>query len=273
MSLKSLGILLALGSIPSAAQVSDTPPTHNAPLKLLGQHIVGDLKVADSPNWGGYAVTGTGFTQATGSWIVPAVDCSATPTSSVSFWVGIDGWTSRTVEQTGTDSDCKNGAPRYYAWYELFPKPGITIKTIKVAAGDKMSAEINYVAPEFVVTITDTTTGASFTTQAQVPKAKRESAEWIAEMNGRVFSRFGTVSFGGDYTGAAGTNAATNATVSGPISAFGKNVWQSVLETRKGVQEAVPSALSSDGTSFTVTQPGNNPARATPTALLDGLRP
>ena len=38
-----------------------------------------------------------------------------------SFWVGLDGFTSSSVEQTGTDSDCSGRTPDYYGWYEMFP--------------------------------------------------------------------------------------------------------------------------------------------------------
>jgi hypothetical protein len=57
------------------------------------------------------AVTGSkaSVTDVTGSWTVPAVDCTSpngTPNGYSSFWVGIDGYGSNTVEQIGTDSDC-----------------------------------------------------------------------------------------------------------------------------------------------------------------------
>src|SRR5437899_2952963 len=71
-----------------------------------------------STNWSGFAVTGSGVTDAKGSWIVPSVTCSSSTTYS-SYWVGIDGYSSNTVEQTGTDSDCSSGHGVYYAWYEF----------------------------------------------------------------------------------------------------------------------------------------------------------
>jgi hypothetical protein len=61
---------------------------------------------SNSYNWDGYVVTGTNFTSATGSWNVPATTCSNSPNSAAFFWVGIDGWTSTTVEQTGTAVIC-----------------------------------------------------------------------------------------------------------------------------------------------------------------------
>src|SRR5262245_16449591 len=59
-----------------------------------------------STNWSGYAVTGApgSITRVKGSWTVPAVQgpCTAQFQAS-SFWVGIDGFMSNTVEQIGTD--------------------------------------------------------------------------------------------------------------------------------------------------------------------------
>ena len=107
-----------------AASALGMNPVCAAPAGSLGplrsQSLGADGNV-NSPNWSGYAVTSKqgDITQVSGSWIVPASDCSQTPSSGASHWIGIDGYTSRTVEQTGTDSDCAKGSPRYYAWYEI----------------------------------------------------------------------------------------------------------------------------------------------------------
>src|SRR5262249_19767511 len=71
-----------------------------------------------STNWSGYAVSGFGpYQSVSSSWRQPAVDCSLTPTAWSAFWVGLDGDTTNTVEQTGTEADCSKGAAVYYAWY------------------------------------------------------------------------------------------------------------------------------------------------------------
>jgi hypothetical protein len=218
--------------------------------KLPNQAASG-IQVFTSTNWSGYAVVGQDFTQATGTWTVPAVDCSTDPKSSASFWVGIDGWDNDTVEQTGTDSDCDGTHPNYYAWFEFAPKQGVTITSVPVSPGDEMSAEVDYDGSQFVITTTNTTTGASFNTTAAFPKAKRTSAEWIAEANGYLLSDFGTVHFGPDFT-RIGANSATDSSTSGVISAFGKDTQASVIVNSKNEDLAVPSFLSVDGTSFTV---------------------
>jgi len=241
-------LLITLVALPAAAH----GPRKFSP--FAAPKATGNIQTANSPNWSGYAVTGKNFTQAKGSWIVPTVNCAGNANSSASFWVGLDGWTTATVEQTGTDSDCNGKAPAYYAWYEFFPKAGVTITSIAVHPGDVMSAEITYTAPTFTASITDETTGASFTKSALVPGAKRASAEWIAEMNGSKFSNFGTVGFGQDSTKIPATNSATNETTSGGIAVFGNNAWKSILVNNNGAPLATPSALSTDGTSFTITR-------------------
>ena len=99
-------------------------------------------KNATSTNWSGYAVTGVSgsVTNVKGSWVVPTVDCSKSPsTSYASFWVGIDGYSSNTVEQIGTDSDCSSGTPTYYAWYEFYPHFAYYVPNMRtINAGDVM---------------------------------------------------------------------------------------------------------------------------------------
>jgi hypothetical protein len=269
------GISLVLAIAPAIAQVSTAPatnpapstekiaPRQHAPRKVypnVPPRVIDNVTVSDSTNWSGYAVTGSSFTKAEGSWTVPSVNCSKTPNTYSSFWVGIDGWTSSTVEQTGTDSDCNGSSPSYYAWYEFYPKGSVNISSVSVAPGDQMSASVTYSGSQFTITIKNETTGQSYSKSSKVNSAKRTSAEWIAEApcctrGGGILplSDFGTVDFGQDYTGISDTNDATDSTVSGSINSFGAAVNESIMVSTKGVDEAVPSSLSSDGSSFTVT--------------------
>src|SRR5439155_1503462 len=64
-----------------------------------------------SLNWAGNAASGTTFTDVKGTWTEPAVTCSKNQVQIASFWVGIDGFTSNTVEQIGADADCVHGQP------------------------------------------------------------------------------------------------------------------------------------------------------------------
>jgi hypothetical protein len=272
--LRISGISFVLAIAPALAQVSSGPaatpntdvvsPRQHAPRRVYPgrpARTVDNITVEDSTNWSGYAVEGTSFTKASASWTVPTVNCSKTPNTYSSFWVGIDGWTSSTVEQTGTDSDCSGSRASYYAWYEFYPNPSIEITSVAVSPGNHISASVTYSGTQFTITLINETTGKSYSKSSTVSGAQRTSAEWIAEApcctrRGGILplSDFGTVDFGQDYTGVSSTNDATDSTVSGAIGAFGSNIFESIMVNRTtGADEAVPSALSSDGTSFTVT--------------------
>lgn len=255
---------LFLATLPVVAQVSGGPGSsseaaavslrQHAPMKFHGLRPDGTVV---SDNWIGYAVTGSSFTSAQGSWTVPSVNCINTPRSYSSFWVGIDGYSSPTVEQTGTDSDCHNKNPVYYAWYEFYPARSVIIDSISVSPGDQIAAQVTYNGTEFTVTITDQTTGESFQGSTVVSGAQRSSAEWIAEAPSSSrkvlpLSDFGTVFLGADYTGVGGTNDASDASTSGPIEDFGASVQNIVMVNAQGGDKAVPSILTSDGTSFSV---------------------
>lgn len=257
---KRLGIVLALAALPALAQVSSPTiisPRQHAPMRLHATLPDGSV---ESENWSGYAVTGSGFTKAIGSWTVPSVNCSQTPNTYAAFWVGIDGYSSNTVEQTGTDSDCNGSTPSYYAWYEFYPAFSVVIPGMTISPGNQMGAEVTYSGTEFTIVIKNFTTGKSYRKSSTVAGAARSSAEWIAEApcctgGGGILplADFGTVDFGPDYTNIKGTDVATDSTTSGAISKFGSNVNAITMVSGSGTQEAVPSALSSDGTSFTVT--------------------
>jgi uncharacterized repeat protein (TIGR03803 family) len=220
---------------------------------------------ATSSSWSGYVVSGTfgSVTDAKGSWIVPAVTCAGSGSSFSSFWVGIDGYlpTSSTVEQIGTESDCADGAPSYFAWYEFFPAIDVVIENFPIQAGDKMSAEVRYSSGLFILTITDETTGLSAPpVTGTAPSAARSSAEWIAEdprsPDGvlQPLANFGTAAYGSDNTGAANTCAATIGAKTGGIGSFSGAT--KITMVNAGFSEAVPAPLSTDGSSFSVaTQP------------------
>jgi hypothetical protein len=265
---KRLGVLLALAFLPALGQVSDKPASsltgmelfklQHGVMKFHAQRLDGSV---ESNNWSGYAVTGTKFTQAAGSWIVPSVNCTKTPNTYAVFWVGLDGYADTTVEQTGTLAVCSGKTAAYYAWYEFVPNEDIQlISTVAVSPGDKISAAVLYDDPGFTLKITNVTTGNSFSKKGKpTGGAKRESAEWIAEAptgsSGILpLSNFGTASYGQDSTDVSDTNYASDSTVTGPISDFGSNAKAIIMvtEAAKPKDKAVPSALSTDGSSFTV---------------------
>jgi len=259
---KRIGIMGAIATLPAFAQASSAPasaerlalaPRQHAPIRNLVEHGDG---TASSTNWSGFAVTGSSFIGVKGTWIVPTVTCG-TGDQYAAFWVGLDGYSSSTVEQTGTDSDCDGGEPNYYAWYEFYPYPSFEITSLKIAPGDRMGAKVVYNGSEFTIAIADLTTGQYFTKSATVPGAERSSAEWIAEApcctaGGGILplADFGTVLFGGDNTGRAGTCSAEDSSTMGPIGSF--PAIKEITMAKDGIKESIPSALSSDGTSFSL---------------------
>jgi hypothetical protein len=218
-----------------------------------------------STNWSGFAVTGPNgsVSDVKGSWIVPSVTCASKKTATYSsYWIGIDGYSSSTVEQTGTDSDCSSGHGVYYAWYEFYPAGSVQISGFTVHPGDVVSAEVSYSSStgQFTTTITDGS--QHFSTSASVSGAARSSAEWIIERPALCsrfrctltsLSNFGTVSLGQDYTSVSGTNYATISGSSGAIGSFGSSVVRITMVNSSGKTLAEPSTLTSDGTSFTET--------------------
>src|SRR5438093_13582912 len=135
--LPSLAILALSSLLPAFATAQAVVFTHSNGISNCPTGTV------CSTNWSGFAVTGSGVTDAKGSWTVPSVTCSSSTTYS-SYWVGIDGYSSNTVEQTGTDSDCSSGHGVYYAWYEFYPNPSITIGGFTVLPRDKISPEVSF---------------------------------------------------------------------------------------------------------------------------------
>ena len=240
------------------------------------------LENGTSSNWAGYAVgypnvsrpKAGSVSDVSGSWVVPAVtggDVSGNTYSSV--WVGIDGYASNTVEQIGTEEDWINGQAVYSAWYEMYPQYPVTISMV-ISPGDTITAKVEYTTTpvasnkgkgsgkgngnggggknsgSFVLTLTDITTGASYTTVQTSNSAKRSSAEWIVEAPwaGGVLplADFGTVTF---------TNASftINGTTSSNIAGLGSATYDQInMAYSDGTLKAQTSALSGGGSGFDV---------------------
>ena len=158
-------------------------------------------------------MTGGRYTTVSSTWTQPAVNCGSQTTYS-SFWVGLDGDTTGTVEQTGTEADCSGGKAVYSSWYEMYPKFPTNYRDT-VAPGDHFHASVTTDGKgNFTLTISDTTRGWSHSTSARLKSAKLGSVEVIAEApssSGGVLplSNFGTVSF---------SNAMANGTLLGSLS-------------------------------------------------------
>jgi len=105
--------------------------------------------------------------------------------------------------------------------------------------------------------LTDVTTGEGFSTSTKMNNAKRSSAEWIAEApsGGGVapLANFVVVDFGSGNTGVNSTCSASTTTGSGAIGSFpAASVFEITMVDKNGSLEATPSALSQQGSSFSV---------------------
>jgi hypothetical protein len=163
-----------------------------------GHGVKNDTTTSD--NWSGYAATGSTYTSVSTTFTEPAVKCSSGDQYS-SFWVGLDGYSSDSVEQTGTEADCDGRTAEYSAWYELYPAYPVTYnETVK--PGDKITETVAFSGSKtYAMTVKDTTEGWTKTTTKSSSGDARSSAEVIAEApyDGGVLplADFGTVSFSG----------------------------------------------------------------------------
>ncbi len=146
-------------------------------------------------NWSGAAATGSGFTSVTSTWTEPSVTCNST-NDLMAPWVGIDGYGSSTVEQTGVATDCSSGHPVYQGWYEMYPA-GPVYYSNAVSAGDKFTGKVTRSGSTYTLTLTDSTKGWTKTTTKSLSSARNASAEVIIESPTAAYPRFGTVSFSG----------------------------------------------------------------------------
>jgi hypothetical protein len=152
-------------------------------------------EVVYSSNWSGYAVTGGKFKTATASWSQSAITCTSSGgATDMSPWVGIDGYSNSTVEQTGSSGDCNGSKADYYAWYEMYPRNVIVIKH-KVMPGDQFTASVTHLSgTKYRLTLHDVTESWKNTVTKSI-KAKDASAEAVMEMAANHLSNFGTDPF------------------------------------------------------------------------------
>jgi Peptidase A4 family len=240
------GTALAASSA-SAATTGAQRWTPGGPVHLVGPraHARGIGNEAESTNWSGYAATSGTYTSVSASWTQPAGTCSRGD-QYAAFWVGLDGYSSQTVEQTGSEVDCIGRTAEYYAWYEIYPQASVNYSNT-VKPGDKFTATVTYEGSnEFSLSIKDVTQGWSQTKTETLAGAARSSAEVIAEAPCCTFSGgilpltdFGTVSFTGSLAnGSALGNAG--------------GVTEIVMVDNAGRDKDTVSSLSS-GENFTAT--------------------
>ena len=256
-----VGLGLVLGSIAAAGMASAAPASpHTQAAHVIGPaaHLVGPashgtrplvahggpVNAASSTNWSGYAASGRTYTKVSASWVEPTGTCSGSAKYS-SFWVGLDGFSSSSVEQTGSEVDCSGRTPQYYSWYEMYPAYPVNFSNT-VRPGDHFTGSVTFNGgSSYTLVLADTTQGWSHTVSASLSGAANSSAEVIAEApcctaSGGILplAHFSPVTF-------------SSATVDG--SAIGNfNPTQIIMINNSGTPKDSISSLSG-GTSFTAT--------------------
>src|ERR1700722_11651457 len=214
-------LALAAGTALTAnsASASTTAGTFNpgGTMRLVGgasSHAHGISKEVSSTNWSGYAGTTGTYTSVSASWTQPTGTCKSGD-QYAAFWVGLDGYSSSTVEQTGSEVDCVGRTAEYYAWYEAYPAASKNYSNT-VKPGDHFNASVTYSGSnKFALYIDDATQKWSHTTTVTVRGAACSSAEVIVEApcctnSGGILplTDFGTVNITGSMAnGAAIGNA------------------------------------------------------------------
>ena len=168
-ALALVGLLIVPAVVVSAPDLGGSVPA-----------LTASITKYDSSNWAGYVASAPNgsVTRVSADWIEPTGSCTSA-SSYAAFWVGLDGATDSSVEQTGTLIACNSGVASYYAWWELYPSTPIElVKGLTVAPGDRVSASVSYASGAFKMSIS--VAGHSYAKKAS-ESASRSSAECIAE--------------------------------------------------------------------------------------------
>jgi hypothetical protein len=135
-----------------------------------------------SINWSGYAVPGANITAVNGSWIVPLIRNA--PPGFSSSWIGIGGYRSNDLIQTGTASSGR--IEGNYAWYEMLPDNEQRITgcggdaNCTVRQGDRVSASVTNVGgANWVISMVNA--GKWSWSKAVTYQSTLSSAEWVFE--------------------------------------------------------------------------------------------
>jgi len=192
---------------------------------LVGSPLAG-ASLYYSYNWAGYFAQNTSpnvnntVTKVWGTWVQPTINCANGKTAIMAMWVGIDGATDGTVEQTGSIGQCVKSVASYYVWWELYPKNAVQpISTVALAAGDTVTASVTALTSgAFKMTIA--VGASSFTkTAKQSGTALRADAECVVERPSGSSGLFNLAKF---TTASFSVCGATISGHSGSIESFGQ---------------------------------------------------
>jgi Peptidase A4 family len=214
-----------------------------------------------SSNWAGYVVrpsAGKRMRSVSGTWVEPAVNCTAGQASYSAVWVGLGGYrqNASALEQIGTDSDCTRGGRAVYSsWVELLPAAPLALR-LKVHPGDRITASVTVIGSDATLGIRNLSTGARTMRTLRLSNIDVSSAEWIVEAPSDCLSNgncrtlpladFGRVKF----TNATATIGASTSTI--PGGSWGTTALE---------LEGTTAVAAGDGTTLALATP-SNPSRA-----------
>jgi hypothetical protein len=177
--------LLGIAAAPATSvSAPDTAVSQVRAVNHAAAHLRLHGKNDQSNNWAGYAVDGAShaFTTVESTFTLPTVKC--TGEGDTSFWVGMDGDTSSSVEQIGASGDCDGTTPDYYSWWEMYPA-GVHELTNVTRPGDVFDAKVTYGGSgKYALFLNDKTEGWTVTKNEVSTSAKDNSAEVIFEAAG-----------------------------------------------------------------------------------------
>ncbi|SRR5579884_556673 len=201
-----------------------------------------------SRNWAGYTATGGTFTAVSGTWTVPQPTAGGAAGIDAT-WVGIGGVQSRDLIQAGTQ-ETQTGSGRVVdtAWIEMLPQASHSVP-LAVHPGDSVTVSITEAGTDtWQIAFTNNTTGQTYQ-QTEHYASSRSSAEWVEEAPSSrrgvaPLDDFGTVQFS---NGSAVKDGQT-------VTIAGAGARPITMATVGDQPLAIPSALGSDGASFSVTR-------------------
>jgi len=266
-----LGLVIAVAPAAGASAATSHPPSqyaralaaaraalrhlrvgeHGTDHAVRGNHArVRGLTQVQSTNWSGYAddnTKGNTYSTVTGSWTEPSVSCTS-QTSLAAFWVGIDGFTSGSVEQDGTLAECYLRTAYYFTWWEMYPTNSIQVVGESVRPGDSISASVVRSGSSYTLKVTDSSrSGDSFTTTQSCSSCANSSAEWIAEAPSGSSGVYPL----SDFHSWTLSGATVKSGSSGVISTFPDD--ELTMVDSSGLVKAQPGALNGSGNGFSVT--------------------
>ena len=245
--LSQLKILLA--SV-AAAAISITPvPVQQGISNAISTTAPNVASNGNSRNWSGYVADNDTYTSVTGTWIVPQATSSG-HTSTDATWVGIGGVNSSDLIQTGTQNIVDpSGQVITTAFYELLPDSSVSITSLTVKPGDSVTATITEQSTgQWLINVNDNTTNQNYQTTVAY-NSSTSSAEWIEEAPSNGVSvlpldNFETIQFSNGSTTQNGTQATISASSAHAVT----------MVNSAGQALSTPSALGSDGASFSITR-------------------